>query len=141
MPRTKIDEGQVANLMRVCGVSREEALNIIAEDQNINRMKMSEVDNDLTEQQKAVVKKMRDVGSRKVAVKKPMILKLDTDKRPKKKDVTKEKMIAALAEFITNSTEIAANSVEVTNPSKEIAYMVNGERYVLSIVRNRTKKT
>lgn len=147
MARTKIDEVQVSSIMRVCGVSRDEALSIIAEDTNINRMKMSEVDSDLTDQQKAVAKEMRDIGSRKTKAKSqdanakgPTVYKFDTKDKPKKQDTVKESMVTALATFLAETTAFSVENVEITNPSKEIAYIVGGERYVLSIVRNRPKK-
>ena len=121
-------ESKIANLMKSLEISRDEALELIAEDQEIDRMKPSEVDSDLTQEQKQAVKKMKNAG-----VRKPTVYKHDT--RPRKEDTDKRRLIASLADFI-NEIDCGEPAV-VTNPERQIDFDFHGRkmRLVLSAPR------
>ena len=116
-------EKQIANLMKTLGISRDEALELIAEDQEIDRMKPSEVDSDLTQEQKQSVKKMKNAG-----VRKPTVYRHDT--RPRKEDTDKRELITALA-------GVLGEGAVVTNPERQIDFEYHGRRFrvVLSAPR------
>lgn len=126
----KIDEKRLADTMRKLDMSRAEVLAMWAEDEEVDRMdKTSEIDSDLTAEQKKVVKKMKNVGT-----KKPTVYKHDT--REKKLDECKVEIVSATADFLRGIVE----NVEIANPQKEIAFVVNGEHYSFSLIRHRKAK-
>lgn len=114
--------------MKSLEISRDEALELIAEDQEIDRMKPSEVDSDLTQEQKQAVKKMKNAG-----VRKPTVYKHDT--RPRKEDTEKRRLIESLTDFI-NDLDCGEPAV-VTNPERQIDFDFHGRkmRLVLSAPR------
>lgn len=126
----KIDEKRLADTMRKLDMSRAEVLAMWAEDEEVDRMdKTSEIDSDLTAEQKKVVKKMKNVGT-----KKPTVYKHDT--REKKLDERKVELVSATADFLRTIVE----NVEIANPQKEIAFEVNGESYTFSLIKHRKAK-
>lgn len=126
----KIDEKRLADTMRKLDMSRAEVLAMWAEDEEVDRMdKTSEIDSDLTPEQKKVVKKMKNVGT-----KKPTVYKHDT--REKKLDERKVELVSATADFLRTIVE----NVEIANPQKEIAFEVNGESYTFSLIKHRKAK-
>lgn len=126
----KIDEKRLADTMRKLDMSRAEVLAMWAEDEEVDRMdKSSEIDSDLTAEQKKVVKKMKNVGT-----KKPTVYKHDT--REKKLDERKVELVSATADFLRTIVE----NVEIANPQKEISFTVNGESYTFSLIKHRKAK-
>ena len=126
----KIDEKRLADTMKKLDMSRAEVLAMWAEDEEVDRMdKTSEIDSDLTAEQKKVVKKMKNVGT-----KKPTVYKHDT--REKKLDERKVELVSATADFLRTIVE----NVEIANPQKEISFTVNGESYTFSLIKHRKAK-
>lgn len=52
-------EQQITKMMTTLKISREEAIDLIREDEEVDRMSMSEVDNDLTPEQKKQRRKLQ----------------------------------------------------------------------------------
>lgn len=126
-----VDENVIANHMAKLGISRQEAIDLVNADKEIDRLRsLKEVDSDLSTEQKAVVKKMKNSDT-----KAPTVYKFDT-KRARKKDDVKADIIERLAECINGF----ADSYEVTNDQREIVFVLNGEQYTLTLTKNRKKK-
>lgn len=126
----KVDEKRLADTMRKLDMTREEVLAMWADDDEVDHMKKkSDIDSDLTAEQKKVVKKMKNVGT-----KKPTVYKHDT--REKKLDERKVEIIAQTADFLKNCVE----NVQISNPQKEISFEVNGESYSFSLIKHRKAK-
>lgn len=117
-------EEKIKNLMLKLDLTREEAVELLESDKTVDRMtKMSEINSDLTEEQKKVIKKAKNTG-RTVADK--------PTKREKKIDNTKKMLI----EILKNSLEMATD-FEILNDEREFTFIVNDEKYKVVLSKPR----
>ena len=117
-------EDKILLMMKNLDITREEAIKLIEEDKRIDRMtSMKEIDNDLTDEQKEVVKKARrgSSGSKHKT----------TTKREKKKDDLKASIIADIISVLN------ADDVNIINAEREIEFIKNDRKFkiVLSVPR------
>lgn len=122
-------EEMIAKHMNVLGITREEAIQLIADDEEIDRMtRTSDIDGDLTAEQRKSAKKARQ------ADRKPTVYKFDTTKRKRAENTGKRFLIDEIKKCLENA---GADSLEVTNPEREIIFMSEGTKYkiVLSAPR------
>jgi hypothetical protein len=133
-----MDEKRINHLMDKLTISREDAIQLLKDDEVIDRLKDSEVNNDLTPEQKATVKKARQ------ADRAPTVYKFT--KRERKKDNVKADIVnlifnALQNEVATDSSEVLhidAQNIEITNPERELTFTVDGRKFkiVLSAPRS-----
>lgn len=116
---------RVERLMKTLGISEKEALQVIEDDKAIDR---GEKLFELTDEQKKASKSARQ-GDRK-----PTVYKFDTSKRKRPENVGKKNLIDTIQNALL---EVGAESMEVTNPERELNFVVNGTKYkvVLSCPR------
>lgn len=116
---------QVEKLMKALDITEEEALQVIADDKAIDK---GEKLFELTAEQKKASRSARQ-GDRK-----PTVYKFDTSKRKRPENVGKRTLIDAIQNALT---ELGADSMEVTNPERELNFAVDGVKYkvVLSCPR------
>ena len=122
-------EEMIAKHMNVLGITREEAIQLIADDEEIDRMtRTSDINGDLTAEQRKSAKKARQ------ADRKPTVYKFDTTKRKRAENTGKRFLIDEIKKCLENA---GADSLEVTNPEREIVFMSEGTKYkiVLSAPR------
>ena len=122
-------EEMIAKHMKTLGIAREEAIQLIADDEEIDRMtRTSDIDGDLTAEQRKSAKKARQ------ADRKPTVYKFDTTKRKRAENTGKRFLIDEIKKCLENA---GADSLEVTNPEREIIFMSEGTKYkiVLSAPR------
>lgn len=122
-------EEMIAKHMKTLGITREEAIQLIADDEEIDRMtRTSDIDGDLTAEQRKSAKKARQ------ADRKPTVYKFDTTKRKRAENTGKRFLIDEIKKCLENA---GADSLEVTNPEREIVFMSEGTKYkiVLSAPR------
>jgi predicted nuclease of restriction endonuclease-like (RecB) superfamily len=121
---SRVDK-QVEKLMKALDITEEEALQVIADDKAIDK---GEKLFELTAEQKKASKSARQ-GDRK-----PTVYKFDTSKRKRPENVGKRTLIDAIQSALT---ELGADSMEVTNPERELNFEVDGVKYkvVLSCPR------
>ena len=122
-------EEMIAKHMSTLGITREEAIQLIADDEEIDRMtRTSDIDGDLTAEQRKSAKKARQ------ADRKPTVYKFDTTKRKRAENTGKRFLIDEIKKCLENA---GADSLEVTNPEREIIFMSGGTKYkiVLSAPR------
>ena len=122
-------EEMIAKHMNVLGITREEAIQLIADDEEIDRMtRTSDIDGDLTTEQRKSAKKARQ------ADRKPTVYKFDTTKRKRAENTGKRFLIDEIKKCLENA---GADNLEVTNPEREIVFMSEGTKYkiVLSAPR------
>ena len=115
---------QVERIMKNLRCSREEAEAILAEDKRIDRGE--KVDFDLTEEEHRKAMKNANAGTRTA--------KEGKTARKAPENPTKEGVIAKIAEFLT---ENGYNSVEITNKTRQIAFVLNGKKYELTLIEKR----
>ena len=122
-------EEMIAKHMSTLGITREEAIQLIADDEEIDRMtRTSDIDGDLTAEQRKSAKKARQ------ADRKPTVYKFDTTKRKRAENTGKRFLIDEIKKCLENA---GADNLEVTNPEREIIFMSEGTKYkiVLSAPR------
>lgn len=122
-------EEMIAKHMKTLGITREEAIQLIADDEEIDRMtRTSDIDGDLTAEQRKSAKKARQ------ADRKPTVYKFDTTKRKRAENTGKRFLIDEIKKCLEKA---GADSLEVTNPEREIIFMSEGTKYkiVLSAPR------
>ena len=125
-------EALISNHMVHLGCTREEALDIIEQDKIID--KGGKVAFDLDAEKEKVAKKMTKMGTRKT----PTAYKFDTRKR--KENPTKSAIIAEIAKFLTENSENACESVEITNKERQIAFKIGDNDYEFTLVQKRKPK-
>ena len=122
-------EEMIAKHMSTLGITREEAIQLIADDEEIDRMtRTSDIDGDLTAEQRKSAKKARQ------ADRKPTVYKFDTTKRKRAENTGKRFLIDEIKKCLENA---GADNLEETNPEREIVFMSEGTKYkiVLSAPR------
>ena len=121
-----VNEKLIAKHMTSLGISREEAIQLIADDVAIDKgAKLFS----LTPEQEKESKKARQ------ADRKPTVYNFDTSKRKRAENTDKRFLIDSLQ---TSLQEVGVNDVEVTNPEREMIFHFNGVKYkiVLSAPRS-----
>lgn len=124
-----MNEKLIKKHMETLGISREEAIQLIADDEEVDHMtKTSDIDGDLTEEQRKSAKKARQ------ADRKPTVYKFDTSKRPRKENTGKRALIDTIKEALE---KFGCEELEVTNVEREIVFHSDGVKYkiVLSAPR------
>ena len=122
-------EEMIVKHMNALEITREEAIQLIADDEEIDRMtRTSDIDGDLTAEQRKSAKKARQ------ADRKPTVYKFDTTKRKRAENTGKRFLIDEIKKCLENA---GADNLEVTNPEREIVFMSEGTKYkiVLSAPR------
>lgn len=122
-------EEMIMKHMNTLGITREEAIQLIADDEEIDHMtRTNDIDGDLTEEQRKSAKKARQ------ADRKPTVYKFDTTKRKRAENTGKRFLIDEIKKCLENA---GADNLEVTNPEREIIFMSEGTKYkiVLSAPR------
>ena len=109
---------KIAKLMKTLDLTEEEAIALIQDDLEVDRMTSTkQINSDLTEEQKKASKQARGCG-RKIA-EKPV-------KREKKVDEIKKKILSAL---IDGLKILGMENLDILNDEREFTFTVNGEKY------------
>lgn len=117
--------------MKSLDITREEALGLMEEDKEVDRMtKMSDIDNDISEEQKKAKKKYSNV-------KKGVNAYGKTTTRELKPDENKRLIISTIAKTLE---ENGFENVEVTNIQKYITFKIGSEVFEIDLKRKRQSK-
>jgi hypothetical protein len=124
-------EKRIKELMCALRISREEAVQLIEDDKRIDK---GEKLFELTAEQKAVEKKMRQA---------PRTANAKPPKRERKTDNDKRFLIDSLVWALTTEVENAGDSVlaqnmEIVNPEREFLFTYNGKKYKVVLSAPRT---
>lgn len=122
-------EKQIQALMKL-GLSREEALQTLADDRDIDHGKPK--DFDLSPEQMKNAKQYTKVGTRKTSA--------TPTKRERKENPTKTLIIAELFKFFSENAEISAENLKILNKERQISFSINSEKYELTLVQKRKPK-
>ena len=121
-----MDEKRIASLMKNLGCTREEAIAVIMEDDEIDHMTSKEVNADLTAEQKKAVKSATKTGTRKTG----------TVKRERKVDETKKRLINNYRVLL----EGMGATVEPLITEAEMHFTFEGESYTVKLIKHRKSK-
>ena len=122
-------EKQIQALMNL-GLSREEALQTLADDADIDKGKPK--DFDLTAEQMKNAKQYTKVGTRKTSN--------TPTKRERKENPTKALIIAELFKFFSENAEISAENLEILNKERQIFFKCGENDYELTLIQKRKPK-
>lgn len=131
-------ETQIVKMMETLKISREEAIDLIREDEEIDKMPMSQVDNDLTaEQKKAKKDATKTTGDKRKR-------SYTFTKRERKPDDVKREIIATIAQNLDRccfGEELSTVAdVVILKPEKEITFKVGGDEYSVTLTKHRKPK-
>lgn len=120
------DEERIARLMKSFNCTREEAISVIMEDDEIDHMTMKEVNSDLTPEQKKAVKSATKTGTRKFT----------EVKRERKVDETKKRLINGYRVYL----EGLGATVEPLTTEAEMHFTFEGASYTVKLIKHRAPK-
>lgn len=118
--------------LRKLGCSEEEIKQILAEDEEIDKMSMKEVTADLSAEQKKAIK---DVSRGKKA---PTVYQFS--KRERKENPTKRGIIDEISKFLLENVKISAENVEILNKEREISFKIGENSFSLTLTQHRKPK-
>lgn len=125
-----MNEKEIQKLMKSLDIPREEAIQLIKDDLEVDRMTSSkQIDGDLSEEQRKAKKKASQADRKKT------VYKFDTSKRKKKVNSSKVELIEAIDNALSNLPNC---ETEVVNNEREILLHYEGVKYkvVLSAPRS-----
>ncbi len=120
-----MNEKRIAELMKALDCSRDEAIQIIKDDEAIDH---DEKLFELTADQKKVAKEMTKTGTKTIK---------GTVKRERKPDEEKQMIIAEIAKFLSKNDEF---SVAIFNKEREISLIVGDNDYSITLTKHRPPK-
>lgn len=128
------EQETIRNLMVRLKCTEDEARDIIAYDKAVDKAttkaEMAKLPYELTDEQKAVAKKMTNIGEKTVKGKKPVIV----GARPRKENPTKQSLIACIEQALTAH---GVDNLEVTNKERLVEFTVEGQKYTVTLTANR----
>ena len=117
---------RVEMLMKKLGCTEEEAIDLIAYDKAVDKGQKTQYD--LTDEQKKVEKAMKNSD---------VHAKTEQKVTKTKENPKKEGIIAGLAEFLA---DFGAETVEITNKTREITFKIGENHYSLTLTLHRKPK-
>ena len=124
-------EKKIEKLMKALQISREEAEEVCADDEMVDKMTVGQINAELTPEQKKAMKENTKTGTKKTTV-----YKFDTSKKVTKKDAEKEDFITKLHEIVAEFTE----NCEIANANREITFNLGENSYSLVLTKHTKKK-
>ena len=118
---------RVEMLMKKLGCTEDEALDLIAYDKAVDKGQKTQYD--LTDEQKKVEKAMKNSD---------VHAKTEQKVTKTKENPKKEGIIAGLAEFLAG---FGAETVEITNKTREITFKIGEDAYKLALTATRKPKS
>lgn len=131
-------EIQIKKMMDTLKISREEAIDLIREDEEIDKMTMGEVDNDLTaEQKKAKKDATKTTGDKRKR-------NYTFTKRERKPDEVKREIIETIAQNLDRACcgeDLShPTNIQIMKPEKEITFSLFGDEYSVTLTKHRKPK-
>lgn len=123
-----MNETQVAKLMKTLGCTREEAIDIIQADSDIDHGKR--VSFDLSPEDEKRAKKYANCDTHKR-------VKKTVERKP---DKEKEAIVADIADFLQNFWPEDAENVEIINKNRQIRFKFNENWYEITLVKKNLNK-
>lgn len=121
-----MNKKRINELMTALGCTHEEAIEMIKEDEAIDKMSMSEVNSDLTDSQKKAIKSVTKVGTKK------------------KTKINRERKIDEVKKQIINNVRVLIEGMgAVTEPLKnetDLHFTYEDNRYSIKLTKHRPPK-
>lgn len=123
-----MNEAQVAKLMKTLGCTREEAIDIIQADSDIDHGKR--VSFDLSKEDEKRAKKYANCDTHKR-------VKKTVERKP---DEEKEAIVAEIAEFFDKKSSFPTENVEIINKNRQIRFSIGENWYEITLVKKNLNK-
>ena len=128
-----MDEKRITELMTALGCTKEEAIQVIADDDAIDD---GEKLFELTAEQKKTAKAMTTTGTKK---------RTTATKRERKPDEIKRQIVEKIADSLsayvfTGSQYWNAENINITNVEREISFTIGNDSYSLTLTKHRPPK-
>lgn len=123
-----MNEAQVAKLMKTLGCTREEAIDIIQADSDIDHGKR--VSFDLSKEDEKKAKKYANCDTHKR-------VKKTVERKP---DEEKEAIVAEIAEFFDKKSGFPTENVEIINKNRQIRFSIGENWYEITLVKKNLNK-
>lgn len=131
-----MDKARVLEIAKTLDISYDEALEMLAEDKEVDRMKDKDVTSDISEDHKKTIKKYTNVGRGRE------VNGVDAygkkKKRTVKDDDVKQMLITLIAESLEDSFEV--KDINITNKQKTITFKVGDDDFEIDLKRKRKPK-
>lgn len=121
---------EVEKLMKTLDITEEEALELIEEDEKVDKMTMKQTTDDLTAEQKAVVKKMKNTTRAVDAFGK----KREINRQP---DEVKRMFVQKIFEMVENTDGVTEPII--ANIEREVDFKFGGKDYYITFSFRRGK--
>lgn len=128
-----MDEKRITELMQTLDLTREEAIELVQEDEKVDKMTVKETESDLTAEQKKAIKKAKG-GVRVVNAYGKKVT------RERKENPIKANLIAEIADFLQKNSKNAIENCEITNKERQIAFKIGENLFELTLVQKRKPK-
>lgn len=133
-----MDEKQITSMMKNLGLTREEAIQLIEEDEEVDRMTMKEVTADMTPEQKKASKQATiTTGDKKKRAYK-------FTPRERKPDDVKREIIETIAHNLDRAccgdNLDHPQNIQIVKPEKEITFELFGDEYSVTLTKHRKPK-
>lgn len=126
----KYDENRIADLMKTLEISREEVIEMLQDDDDIDHDKPK--DFDLTEEQNKVARQYAKSSEHKKSATK--------QKRTRKENTTKLTIINEIFNFLTENDTISAENLSILNKERQISFAIGDEKYEITLIQKRKPK-
>lgn len=124
-------ESQKEKIMRVLEVDSKQADEILAYDKMVEQGKPTPYD--FTKEQEKSTRKFRQAERKRTAY--------NFTKRERKPNATKGGLIQEFYNFLTTGSDFEIINCEITNKERQIAFGVGENKFELTLVQKRQKKT
>lgn len=124
-------EKQILDTMKALDLTRQEAIDLIKEDEEIDKMTVKEAQADLSAEQKKAIKSMTKTGE-----KKPTVYKFDK-KRERKVDETKKHIMSCIKVLL----EGLKATVQPLTTEAEMHFSYEGAEYTIKLIKHRPPKS
>ena len=133
-----MNEKQIEKMMATLHLTREEAIDLIREDEEVDKMTMSEVNSDLTKEQKKAKKDAtKTTGDKRKRA-------YTFTKRERKPDEVKREIIETIAHNLDRACcdeDLKHPSdIRIVKPEKEITFKVGDDEYSVTLTKHRKPK-
>ena len=134
----KISERQMA-AFRKLGYSDAQIEEMIEDDKAVDRNEPLPWDMSKEEHKKAMKYANADEHKKPAEKKAPTVYNWDTSEKPRKQNVTKEGLVSALADFLTNTEELGCVDVVITNKQGKVSFKIGDTDFTFSLTQHRKK--
>lgn len=96
---------------------------------------------DMTPEEHKKAMKYANVDEHKKPAEKksPTVYNWSNEGKPKKQNITKEALVSALAQFLTENADLGCENVEITNKQGKVSFKVGDNDFTFSLTQHRKK--